>query len=812
MHELLHDIRYGLRMLLKTPGATVVGLLALALGIGANTAIFTVTNAVLIRPLPYPDSTRIVAVFETKLDKGMHGQFVSPLDYKNYRESNQVFDRIGAIRDEAFVLTGRDLPERIEGASVSPEIFAILEMRPVLGRPFTSEEDRPDKNSRVIVSYGLWRRRFSEDSTILGSSLTLNGRSYLVVGVAPPGFHLVDSASELWIPYTPDPKELTPEQQGVHTLRLLAHLKPGISRRQAELDMQAIAARMAEANPNINSGYSAELIPLRDQVIGNIGGTIWILTGAVTFVLLIACANVANLLLARAGAREKEIAVRNSLGASAGRIVRQMLTESVLLAVFGGFLGLALAYWATQAIVKFAPRNIPRLDEISVDWRVLAFTLLVAVATGIVFGLAPSLASIRPDLNSILRGSGRGNTASLGRRRMRDVFVISEIACCVVLLTGAGLLIRSFVRLQQVDPGFRTEDVLTMQLTLPPAQYSGMRIARFYENLLERVQRIPGVRSAGMCRFLPLTANDISLNFQIEGRPRLALADQPRAQFRAASSGYFEALGIPLIRGRVFTVSDGERTPKVAVINEVAARRYWPGEDPVGKRILSGADDDAWSTIIGVVGNVKHAGLDADTKPETYYHYLQIPADVLSVAESTMFLAVRTRIDPSAMTSSVRQELRSLDPNQPVFNVRTMAEVMGASVSQVRFRMLLLAVFAGLALLLAAIGLYGVMAYSVTQRTNELGVRMALGANANDIVRLIVGQGLRMTAIGVAIGVTLAGASTWVLSRLLFGIHAIDPVSFLAACLVTITVALVASGVPAWRAIRVAPATALRAE
>ena len=812
MHELVQDIRYGLRMLWKAPAASGISVLALTLGIGINSAIFSAMNAILIRPLPYPDAGQLVEVFSTKLDKGMRRQPVSPLDYKNFSERNQVFDGIGAIRDLTLTLTGRELPERLEGAAISPSIFQFLGMRPKLGRAFAADEDQPQKNSVVVLSDGLWRRRFGGDASVLGSALVLNGKSYSVVGVSPPGFHLVNSQAELWVPYTPNPVELTPRWQGLRMLRVLAHLKSGISRRQAEIGMQAIARDLATQNPDNNAGYSAEVIPLRDQVVGNIGATLWTLTGAVAFVLLIACANVANLLLARAGTREREIAIRSSLGAKPARIVRQMLTESVLLALIGGGLGLALASWSTSAIVKFAPADIPRLDEISLDWHVLLFTLLVSMITGVLFGLAPALASIRPDLNSVLRAGGRGSSNSLRSSRMRDLLVIFEIAACVVLLTAAGLLIRSFARLQQVDPGFRSDHVLTMELSLPKDLYPGLKVASFYKQLLDRVERLPGVQSAGICRYLPMSGPDVSLNFHIEGQPLLAVADQPRAKFRAASGGYFQALGIRLIRGRVFTESDTETTPKVVLINEATAQRYFAGQDPVGRRILSGNDDNIWTTIIGVVANVKHAGLDVETSPETYYDYRQIPADAINFAEAVMYLVIRTGSDPAAMTAAVRNEARAVDPGQPVFNIHTMDQVVEASTSQPRFRTLLLGIFAGLALVLAATGLYGVMSYSVSQRVNEMGIRVALGASPAQIWSLVAGRALGMVLVGVGIGLVVACLTTWTISRLLFGIRAVDVLTFAATCLLTISVALVACCVPALRATRVSPAIALRAE
>ncbi len=812
MSELLQDLRYGVRMLAKAPSASAISVLALSLGIGANSAIFSVMNAILIRPLPYRDPGRLVAVFENKLSKGMRRQPVSPLDYKSFAEQNNGFDGIGAIRNQTLTLTGRELPERIEGAAISPGIFEILGMHPQLGRPFTADEDQPQKNSVVVLSDGLWRRRFGHDPATLGTTLVLDGKSYRVVGIAPPGFHLVDSPAEIWIPYTPNPVELTPYWQGLRILKVLAHLKPGVSRKQAELGLEGIARELSKQNPGTNAGYSAEVIPLRDQVVGNIGATLWTLTGAVAFVLLIACANVANLLLARAGSREKEIAVRSSLGANPGRIVRQMLTESMLLALVGGAIGLALAYWGTTAIVKFAPTNIPRLEEISLDWRVLLFTLAISLCTGVIFGLVPALESIRPDLNAVLRSSGRGNTSNVRSSRMRDLLVVFEIAGCVVLLTGAGLLIRSFARLQEVDPGFRTDHVLTMEFSLAKDLYPGLKVASFYERLLDRVERLPGVQSAGICRYLPMSGADVSLNFHIEGQPLLAVADQPRAKFRAASGGYFKALGIRLLRGRLFNESDGERTPKVVVINEATAQRYWPGQDPIGRRVLSGNDETAWSTIIGVVANVKHAGLDTETSPETYYDYRQIPADAINFAEAIMYLVIRTGTDPAAMTSAVRRELHEVDPDQPVFNVRTMDQVVEASVAEPRFRTLLLGIFAALALVLAAIGLYGVMSYSVTQRINELGVRVALGAGPVQIWSLVVGRALRMALIGIGMGLVVAALTTWTMSRLLFGVRAMDAMTFGVTCVLTITVALAASSLPALRALRVDPAVALRTE
>ena len=810
MRDVIQDIRYGLRALLGMPGAAGVAVFALALGIGANSAVFSVINAVLIRPLPYRDPASLVVVWENKLSKNMRQQPVSAADYRDLREQNQVFERIGAFEPQSAVLTGSGLPERVEAAEVSPGIFEILGMSPALGRSFAYDEDQPAKNSVAILSDGLWQRRFGGDRRVLGSSVRVDDRNYTVVGIAPPGFRLLDNPAELWVPYTPNAEQL--RRRGLRTLTMFARLKPGVTRTQAEIQMRAVARRLAEDHPDSNAGYSVDVIPLSEQMTGDVRPTLWTLMGSVTLILLIACANVANLLLARAGNREKEMAVRAALGAKPARIVRQLLTESVLLASIGGALGLALAYAATPALVRLAPANVLRARDITMDWRVVAFTLCASMATGVLFGLAPAVSAARTDLNSTLKSTTRGGSGHRARSSLRNALVISEVSCCLVLLILAGLLMRSFSRLGEVHPGFRADHVLTMQISLPPARYSGLRAEMFYKQLLDRVSVLPGAQSAGLCRFLPLSGNDATANFLIEGQPALTSADQPRAKFRAAGGAYFTALRIPLLHGRLFDASDDERTPKVVIINQAAARQYWPNEDPVGKRILSGFEKDQWSTIIGVVGNVKHAGLDAETQPETYYHFLQIPPEAVPLAEGTMALVIRTSTAPAAMISTVRDAVRSLDPEQPVYDVRTMEEVRDGSVAQPRFRTVLLGVFAGLAVLLAAIGLYGVMAYSVAQRRNELGVRMALGAEPGYILRLVLGNGLVLAAIGLAIGLAAAVACARMISGFLFGVQATDIVTFGLCSLFVLSVAAMASVIPAMRATRVDPVSALRME
>jgi putative ABC transport system permease protein len=810
MNSLFKDLRYGIRVLAKNPGSTLVAVLALALGIGANSAIFSVVNAVLLRPLRYKDPAHLVVIWETKLSKGIFQESVSPPDYRDWIEHQRVFDQVAALRAQPAVLTGGQLPERVETALVSPSAFELLGVKAALGRTFISEEDQPGRNHVAVLSYGLWQRRFGGDSGVLGKSVIVDGNSFSIVGVTPRDFRLLDTPSELWTPYTLDAKELS--QRGFHTLRVIGHLKSGVSQEQAAAEMRSIARRIEEQYADTNSGWSTKIVALRDQLVGDIGPTLWTLLGAVVFVLLIACANVANLLLARAGSREKEIALRTALGANPGRLVRQLLTESVLLGLAGGLVGLALAAWGVSILEQFGPSNLPRLEEVTIDWRVLAFTLSMSVLTGVVFGLAPALSSVRSDLNSILKTSGRGTTGSRSRARWRNALVVSEIASCVVLLAGAGLLIRSFARLESVNPGFRPDHVLTMQIALPETRYSGQKIALFYQQLVERLHALAGVRYAAIARNLPLAGSDASLNFVIENRPVESSAEQSRAKYRAASADYFAALGIPLVGGRYFDRTDGQKTPGVVIINNTMARRFWPGEDPLGKRMKAGFDGSQWCTIVGIVGDVKHTGLDAETNAEMYYHYLQIPPELMGFVEGTMTLVLRTQAEPNSMVAAVRGEVQKLDADLAVFNVKSMQDLVGRSLAQPRFRTLLLGAFAGVALILAATGLYGVIAYAVTQRTNELGVRLALGAQKSDVLKLVVGEGAQLAALGIGIGLVVALPLTRIISRLLFEVNAADPVTFGTTALVILLVTVAASYLPALRAIQVDPVVALRCE
>ena len=810
MNTLLKDLQYGLRMLASNPGSTVVAMIALALGIGANSAIFSVVNAVLLRPLPYKDASRLIVIWETKLSKGIVQEQVSPPDYRDWVEQQQVFEQIAALREQPAVLTGGQLPERVETALISPGAFELLGVKAGLGRTFLSEEAESGRNRVALLSYGFWERRFGGDPGILGKQAVVDGNSLTIVGVMPRGFRLLDTPSELWMPYTLDAKELS--QRGFRTLRVIGRLKAGVSVDQASGEMRSIAGRIERQYADTNSGYSTKVVALRDQLVGDIGPTLWTLLGAVVFVLLIACANVASLLLARAGSRDKEIVLRMALGANPARVLRQLLTESVLLALAGGLLGLALAAWGVAMLAQFGPASLPRLAEINIDWRVMAFTLTVSLATGIIFGLAPALLTVRTDLNSVLKTSGRGNTGSRTRALWRNALVTSEIASCVVLLTGAGLLIRSFLQLESVNPGFRPDHVLTMQIALPETRYSGQKVALFYHQLVDRLHALAGVQYAGIARNLPLSGADASLNFVVENRPVESAAEQSRAKYRAASADYFAALGIPLVRGRFFDRTDGERTPGVVIINNTMARRFWPNEDPIGKRMKAGFDGSQWCTVVGIVGDVKHTGLDAATNAEMYYHYLQIPSELMGFVEGTMTLVLRTQSEPNSMVAAARGEVQKLDPDLAVFNVKTMQDLVGGSLAGARFRTLLLGVFAGIALILAATGLYGVIAYAVTQRTNELGVRMALGAQKSDVLKMVVGEGAQLAAIGIGVGLVVAFPLMRIISRLLFGVNASDPLTFAATSSLILLVALTASYLPALKAIKVDPLVALRHE
>jgi putative ABC transport system permease protein len=805
------DIRYSVVSALQSPGWVAVAVCALGLGIGANTAVFSVVNAVFFRPLPYPHPQQLVVLWGYNRAKGFRNRLFAAPDYRDLASQNQVFEQIGAYRVQSAALAAKAEPERVQSAEVTPGILELLGAKASAGRLFAPDEDQPGKNAVAVLSDGLYRRLFSANPQILGTTLRLDDRTYTIVGIAPADFALPDSPADLWVPYTPEAADLAPSRRGFRFLTVLARLKPGTTIARADVDVWAITSRIADQFPDTNRGYSADVVPLREQLVGGSRPGLWALMGAVGFVLLISCANVANLLLARASERQKEFAVRASLGATPRRIIQQLLTESLLLALAGGFLGLILAVAASSFLARLAPAGLVSLRGVSIDWRVLAFTLGVCVATAVLFGLAPAAAAAGIDLNATLRSSGRGSSGTRARTSARDVLICWEVASCTVLLIGAGLSIRGLDRLEQVNPGFRIDDVLTMQISPVPGRYPGSKIAEFYRQILDRALAVPGVREAGLCNLLPLAGQDLSVNFQLDGATDLASADQPRAKLRAASAGYFAALGVPLLRGRVFNRFDTEASAKVVVINQAAARIYWPNQDPVGKRIFS-LDDRGGYQIVGIVGNVKHSGLDAQTSPEIYYPYLQIPADAIQSIEPTMTLVIRTSAESNALAAAIRRQIRQLDPDQPVFNVRTMGAVVQSSLAQPRYRAVFMGIFAGLALLLAVVGLYGVVARSVTQRTNEVGIRLALGATPAQILGLILGRTAALALIGIVAGLAAALLLAKAVSSLILGLDPHDPLTLAVACSLMLGVALLASLFPALRITHVDPSIALKAE
>jgi putative ABC transport system permease protein len=806
--DLWQDLRYGLRMLVKNPGFTIVAVIALALGIGANSAIFSVVNTVLLRPLPYKDPDRLVMVWEDASRHGYPRDTPAAANYIDWRDQNQVFEGMAAIANESFNLTGAGEPERIEGRRVSANLFPLLGVGPQLGRAFLPEEDMPGGSRVVLLSHGLWQRRFGSDMNITGKPLTLNGESHTVVGVMPPDFQFPSPDDELWTPIAFTSEEAANRRR--HYLEVIARLKPGVSLEQAQAEMKAIAARLQQQYPDQNTDLGATVTSLHEHVAGDIKPALLVLLGAVGFVLLIACANVANLLLARAAGRQKEIAVCIALGASRMRLIRQFLTESILLAALGGGVGLLLSVWGVNLLKAFIPESISQVQAITIDAKVLIFTLLVSLLTGLIFGLAPATQASNFNLNETLKEGGRDSAAGSRGNRIRGVLVIAEVAVSLILLIGAGLLINSFLRLRNVDPGFRADKLLTMKVVLPEQKYAEhAQRSAFYTELIRRIETLPGVKSAAVTTNLPLYRQGNSITVSIEGRPDPGPGKKPNVITRVISPRYFSTMGIPLLQGRQINEQDRINTPAVAVISETMARRFWPGEDPLGKRITPGplnSPPEDWITVIGVVKDVRQFELVMDPKPQMYLSYEQ--ADFFEPRD----LVVSTDVEPLGLAATVRGAVWAIDKDQPVSNIRTMEEILSESVARQRFSMLLLGIFATLALVLAAVGIYGVMSYSVAQRTHEIGIRMALGAQKSDVLKLTVGHGLKLVLIGVVIGLVAAFILTRVMSSLLFGISATDPTTFITISLVLISVALLASYIPARRATKVDPMIALRYE
>jgi putative ABC transport system permease protein len=802
METLLRDIRYGTRSLLKRPGFTAIALIALALGIGANTAIFSLVNAVLLRPLPFADPDRLVWVFGN-IRNGGNRASVSPLDFLDYRQQNTTFEEFAAQFSFpiALNLTGNGEPERLSAAAVTGNYFQALGTKAALGRTFHLEDENPGHEQVAVLSYGLWQKRFAGDPNIVSKTVMLDGKKVEVIGVMPQDFNF-PQASELWIPINFD---FSPEmkQRKAHFMRPIGKLKPGVTLAQAQADTDAIARRLEEQFPDSNAGWNLRLVSLREQLVGNTRPTLLLLFGAVGFVLLIACANVANLLLVRAATREREIALRTALGAGRFRIVRQMITESVLLSLVGGTLGALLAIWGVDLLVTLSAGSLPATAHVRIDATVLVFTFLVSVVTGILFGLAPALRTMKLNLSESLKEGGRTGSEGGRRNRTRSMLVVAESAIAVVLLIGAGLLIRSLIQLQNQNPGFDAHNVLTMRVDLSRQKYSTPdKAANFFTQLESRLGGLPGVENVGFVTELPLSGQPNDMPFTVDGRPAVAINDAFGADWRRVNQQYFNALRIPLLRGRNFTEQEVQQSAKVVVVSELLASQVFPNEEPLGKRLIMAMGKEPWE-IIGIVGDVRHRALGSQPYAAMYMPTYQTGGTNL---------VIRTQGDPTNLAAAVRKEVQGIDPDQPLAAVRTMDQWVNRSVAEPRYRTVLLGLFAVLALVLASTGIYGVMSYSVAQRTHEIGVRMALGARRFDVLRLVVRQGMLLVVLGVGVGLAGAMALTRVMSTLLFGVTAKDPVTFVAVATLLTLVAFVACYIPARRATKVDPLVALRYE
>ncbi len=804
MSMIFKDIHYAIRSLVRNPGFTTVALLTLALGIGANTAIFSVVNAVLIRPLPFAEPERIVWLWDT-IRPGAPAPTSLP-EFLDWKEQNRSFEHLAAFQGGNMFLDAGDGTEDVPVGTVTPQMFSLFRVNPIIGRTFTDEETLPGRFRVAVLGHSLWQTRFGSDPNVLGRTIQLNGRAYTIIGVMSAGFSFPDRAM-LWRPLPIDPTAL---DRGPHYLRVVGRLKAGVTRDQAQAEMSTLASRLSQQYPEKTAGHGVKIDSLTDVLVGDIGLSLFILLGAVGFVLLIACANVANLMLARIGGRQREIAVRTALGASRLRIVSQLLTESLLIAVAGGGAGLLLALWAVSWLVSLSPETIPRVHEISVDTRVVGFTLLVSAATGVLFGLAPALQISKSGLTDALKESGR-TTAGLRKNRLRSALVVSEVALSLVLLVGAGLLIRSFAKLNQISPGFDADRVLTLGVSLLPNKYpTEEQVATFYSQILERLATVPGVISVAATSELPFSGSNTSDYFTIEGRPPIPKESEPLTEYRVVTPRYFQSMGIPLLAGRDFSESDTKQSPNVVVINDEFVRRHFGSENPLGHRLkLQGQERDPL-LIVGVVGNVRHFGLDDQPTADAYVPFLQDP---LSLNYRSMTIVARTKSeDPGAVAGALRATLTSMDKSLPVYAVKPMTEYVGDSLARRRFNMVLLSAFGGVALVLAAVGIYGVISYSVLQRTHEMGIRMAIGAQRSDVLKLVVRQAMILTLAGVVIGLLAAWALTRLIKSLLFNVSVTDPLTFAVIAVLTILIALLACLIPARRATKVDPLVALRNE
>ncbi len=820
MLHLWQDLRYGARMLIKKSGFTLIAIITLALGIGANTAIFSVVNAVLLRPLPYPEPEQLVRLLEMDIGRGSYDISASMPDYREWQKRNQSFAWLAAYATNDYNISGNEEPERVVGAMVDTDFFPLLGVNQAQGRGFAGEEGVYGKHRVVVLSDSLWRRRFGDGAQLGGQTIRLNGESFVVVGVMPRGFRYPASDVALWTPLAladNDPLNT----RGNYWLDVIARLKLGVTPAQAQSDLVNIHRQLEQEK--ITSGFSGRVETLAEATVGDVRRTLWVLLGAVGCVLLIACVNVANLLLARASARSSEIAVRATLGAGRSRLVRQLLTESLLIGLLGAIAGLILAWWGVDVLIRLEP-DLPRFETVQVDGRVLGFTLGLAVVTSLFFGLVPAIRSVSADLSAALKGGGRSGTRD---HRLLGGLVVAEVAIALILLAGAGLMINSLLRLQRVEPGYETKNILTMQLALPAAKYPESRREQavgFYRQLIERVKALPGVQNAGVTTALPLTGGGWGKLFTREDRPApKSLEEISVAQYRHVSADYFDTLGIRLVNGRYLNERDAPDGLPVAVINETAAQRFWPGENPIGKLFKLGPPEEMvpagilptgyrfirW-TVVGVVKDLKHEGLSRPSSPEIF----TLPQQSLANDGATrmMYLALRTANDPATLTAAIRRQVQDLDKEQPIAEIATMDERRAVSLLRTRLNTLLLGIFAAVALALAVLGIYGVMSYSVAERTREIGVRMALGAQKRDVLKLVVKHGMTLAVIGVAIGLAASLALTRLMKNLLFGVSATDPLTFIAISLLLGLFALIACYVPARRATRVDPLVALRHE
>ena len=807
MHTLWQDIRFALRMLLKNWSVSAIIVVVLALGIGANTGIFSVVNAALLRPLPYADPDKLVRLSE---DSPQVPQMsISYPNFLDWREQNQVFSGIAAMQFRSLNLTGKDEPERLAGRAVSAEFFDVLGVKPALGRSFGREEDRPGANPVCIISQPLWQRRFGSDPLLVGKQINLSGASYTVIGVLPASY-AYGTPTDVFVPIGLRADEM--KERGSHPgIYAVARLNPGVTVETARAELIAMARRIGEQYGM--KGNSATLTPLNEVFIGDIRTTLLILLGAVGFVLAIACANVANLLLARAVTRQKEMAIRTALGARRMRIVRQLLTESLLLAILGGIIGVLVALWGIDLLRSASAESLPSTAIIKLDGSVLLFTLLVSLLTGIVFGLAPALAAAKTDLHDTLKEGGRSATAGGRRSWLRSTLVVTEVALSLVLLIGAGLLIKSFVRILDTEPGFKPQNLLTMQLALNAKKDEGGKVLNFFNDLKGRIAALPGVESAAFSNGIPL-GQTTDTSFAIVGRPKPEAGKQPQTMLYITSPDYLQAMGIRLVKGRFFTAQDTQRSPRVAVIDEAFVRQQFPDQEALGQSIAGDGKDNPDAEIVGIVAHVKHFGLDAVERiqPQLYLPFNQAPDDMLPFLAPRMNLAIRTTADPLSLTAAVRREVQALDPNQPVYNVSTMERVLDQSLVTQRLSMTLLAFLASLALILAAVGIYGVMSYTVTQRSHEIGIRMAIGAQPRDVFKMVIGRGMLLALLGVGFGLVGAFALTRLMTTMLYGVAPTDPATFVSIGILLTGVALVACYVPGRRATKVDPLVALRYE